>query len=471
MVVNGSIFTMETPNTETFTSLINQLGGLIGSNPDLEDICVSSNAKLWAKYKSFRSTKTYSDEADRAWDRSNAFFGIDIAEKKLSNNKNITLLSYSRAVPLNGYTPPFYKRLRDWNGYNHNAKSGILLENHGSINWNSDITLKTSSDTGDNVTFRDLFQAHGSPYYIKELDKFQWTFIDWFGFTHPINGEFSDQSAILDYLYNNNSHYNINLKNSYYVDSSAEYMHYNAIPYISDIASSGYLGLLGWNSSSPNNQYLLNTKSFSFSMVNNKPVINGFCPDMIIGTAAQGKGYLRDYIYDNAPAIKCAKDDFLFLGISFRSVDTAFNMNSEHRKIKIYYINKNLNQLPKSLSLSLFNKTDFNHNVPTNIAVGTTSPSEGGLTTNWAQGMFYIRTSKFWSAFENLAGGIYGGKFAFVYEDFTSIPYKRYLLTPYIELKFQNINKTVESLAGGAQVVFPENNLRPTDPDWNVAVN
>lgn len=52
-MINGNIFTIAGTNAEKFGTLLQQLGGLIGSRADLEDICVSSRVNKWAARKAF----------------------------------------------------------------------------------------------------------------------------------------------------------------------------------------------------------------------------------------------------------------------------------------------------------------------------------------------------------------------------------------------------------------------------------
>lgn len=119
---NGNIFTMNTPNTETLGSLLSQLGAIlgVGRRSDgkyyLADMCTASSIKKWAKYKPNEISKEVNiTEADRK--AANQGFSLS-----WTNNLN-TLVSYARATSCSWQYIKVtgWKRLRDFNGYNHSA--------------------------------------------------------------------------------------------------------------------------------------------------------------------------------------------------------------------------------------------------------------------------------------------------------------------------------------------------------------
>ena len=445
---NGTKFTMATPNTETFTSLLNQLSTIIGCNADLEDICVSRSANLWARYKSFPDQAYYSTDEERERRRSIMFYGIRIIEYNLDGNSTIKSLQFSRNLPLDGYTPPYYKRIRDWNGYDHSAKSGILLKQHDTASSNDTIVLETNPSTGDNVTMYDLLEKY-------DYDSYKWMYVDWFGFEHNLSGIYT-KDALLSYLFGNSTKLSVNLDQRFHSASDGGYMSLDYVPPKDTINAKSYLGVVGWEYASE--KMMLNTLSFFSSMMNPAPVsIDGWCPDMLIGTAARGKGYLRDNIYTGIN-IQCASDDFLFMGFTLKNISNEqFTMN----RVKIY-LWQGGTVFPKSLPISVYNKGDFNTAlVPKGAPIGVSHPSDS-ITTAWAQGMFYIRLDKIWN---HLVNG--SGYFAIVYEQTEKLPYTRQLLTPYVLLTLTNTNKLVSSY--DKKALLPE--AIPPSPDWNTMIN
>lgn len=446
---NGSKFTMATPNTEAFTTLLNQLGGLIGSSADLEDICVSSAANLWARYKSFAYQGYFSSDAERERIRTAMFYGIRIAEYGVEGNSAMKYLRFYRDTPDDGYTPPYYKRIRDWNGYNHSAKSAILLKQHDSASVTDTVVLETNAIADDNVSMRDLLVKYS------DMDSFMWKYVDWFGFEHDLSTVYTKDS-IMSYLFGNSSKISINIANKYFNAASGGYMSLDYIPPKVTINAKSHLGLAGWYF--PSDKRLLNAMTFSSTTINSAPVsIEGWCPDMLIGTAARGKGYLRDNIYTGIN-IDCASDDFLFMGFTLRNVSNeSFTMS----RLKIY-LYQGGTVVPKSLPISVYNKSDFNTAlVPNGAPLGVSKPTDS-ITTAWAKGMFFIRLDKIWS---NLVNGT--GYFAIVYEQTEKLPYSRQLLTPYVRLTLNNTNRLVSTF--DKKATLPE--VIPPSPNWNTVIN
>ena len=133
MAVNGSIFTMDDDNKVDFNTLKKQIQSILGSSSwDLEDMCASSLIKIGAKYKPVRSSTPSSiTEAERRevnW----GLLAKDNASIKTSvvwvdNEAGNTFTSYDLEKwdylrPRgNSVSPTEYNRIRDFDGYNHNA--------------------------------------------------------------------------------------------------------------------------------------------------------------------------------------------------------------------------------------------------------------------------------------------------------------------------------------------------------------
>ena len=133
MAVNGNIFTMGTPNTETFTALCQQLAGLIHSaSSDFEDIVASSMINPWAKHKPFRnSNPNFASETARAAARKEVNQGFDLTNAKIGANGSVSDIASKYDGNMNGWVylhprgasvnPVEYNRIRDFDGYDHGA--------------------------------------------------------------------------------------------------------------------------------------------------------------------------------------------------------------------------------------------------------------------------------------------------------------------------------------------------------------
>ena len=108
---NGNKFTMNTPNTEKLGDLLSQLGGIlgVGRRSDgkyyLADMCTASSINMWAYYKPIKAnTQANLTNAERIQ-----------AKHGLKQNSSTFYIEYDK--PSSGW----WKRLRDFNGYNHQA--------------------------------------------------------------------------------------------------------------------------------------------------------------------------------------------------------------------------------------------------------------------------------------------------------------------------------------------------------------
>lgn len=131
MAVSGNVFYMNDDNKETFTALCGQLAGLVRSaSTDFENIVASSLVNKWAKYKPFRNSAwNFASDAARDEARKSANQGFDISNAKVGSNGNVSAIASKYDGEDNGweylrprgiqYNEP--NRMRDFDGYNHNA--------------------------------------------------------------------------------------------------------------------------------------------------------------------------------------------------------------------------------------------------------------------------------------------------------------------------------------------------------------
>lgn len=139
MAINGSKFTMETPNTETTGELLSQLGSLlgVGTRDDgrfyLSDMCQSKRVNKASKIKPIRHPKkvnlTVSDfKGTTADNNRGVYYGIVFpAAASAELDEGISAIhdatyEYEQPRGVNGAEYVEYNRIRDFNGYDHNAK-------------------------------------------------------------------------------------------------------------------------------------------------------------------------------------------------------------------------------------------------------------------------------------------------------------------------------------------------------------
>ena len=139
MAINGSKFTMETPNTETTGELLSQLGSLlgVGTRDDgrfyLSDMCQSKRVNKASKIKPIRYDKTvnltYSEFKGMLTDNNRGvYYGIVFpAAASAELDEGISAIhdatyEYEQPRGINGAEYVEYNRIRDFNGYDHDAK-------------------------------------------------------------------------------------------------------------------------------------------------------------------------------------------------------------------------------------------------------------------------------------------------------------------------------------------------------------
>lgn len=112
------VFTIAEPNTETLGALLSQLGSLLGVGPradgrlHLADMCVADGVNIWSKRKPINSNK----EANITDDE------IDLYNYGLRQDPDTFYYYWVK--------PTTWKRLRDFDGYNHKAIPPIKNTEH-----------------------------------------------------------------------------------------------------------------------------------------------------------------------------------------------------------------------------------------------------------------------------------------------------------------------------------------------------
>jgi hypothetical protein len=247
----------------------------------------------------------------------------------------------------------------------------------------------------------------------------------------------------------------VNLQNQFFTasDENNTYMNLNYIPPLGQLNQPSYLSLAGWSVDA--DKTLLNPIGFRSSVIHASNLyVDGFSPNMVIGTAASGKGYLKDNIYTDIP-IECCQDDYLFMGFTLTNKQAALNYM---KNIRVFIWDGNPATFPKSAQLMTYNFGLANTELVLNQSIGSIGNTTSAVL--WSDGMFYIRMNYLWSELVN--NSIY---LAIVYEEADKMPKTRRLLTPYVRLTFRNNGKSVSSIALD-KITLP--NLKPTPPSWVV---
>lgn len=405
-----------------YDNAVREIGALlgVGAREDgmcrLADICRSASVNVWSKRKPFPSTKTsFASDAEKEAEMYSVFWGITSSVTLHPDNPIIYIQEwFRRTIPSD-----YFVRLRDFDGYNHVAKDGINIKSAPSVDAN--IVLEVNPDTGDNVTMRDVVDSYS-------FDSYEWMLIDPFGFYHSLSAKYGKQ-GLLDYLYGSGQ--KLSVKIADYANSAFNV--YTAIPSTGYTNKQWILGLVGWKSQLSEG-YVLNPVRFNDLRVSETLVkCNGFSPKMVLGTASMGKSVLYQHIYGDKGSIDCCSDDFLFLGCVIQNGMTTSLAGSNLRVLMITNISA---VKPYSTQLIQYNKA-----LDTPIASANSAGTGGGLGTNWANGMNYIRTSSIWT----IGGGTtnFAGFMAIAHYESAS---KIHLLTPYIRIGLKNNGTKVDDL-------------------------
>lgn len=454
--VNGNKVTIS--GTVDVDNLKQEIADLIGVPPREEgqfagrivssDLCISSGINIWAKDKPFLDV-AHSFESDTARDNARKldFYGLRAEENVHPDNAYVYLVEWEKKS-LTGYP----KRLRDFNGYNHSAKSGVLIKNAPSVN--SDIVLETNPDTGDNITMSDVLDLtdYGN------ASRYDWVVVDSFGFIHPIPaGGYTSKDALKNYLFGSSTKLSVNIYDDYTMQDN--YRDTSRVPAPPSAGIPGYywtIGLMakGRGSYWPNTRIILNPEQFRDSRLSlGRGVVSctGFTPNMVIGTAAHGRTRLADILYGDVDALDCCTDDFLFLGCEIKNIGTGL---LSMRNIRVLL--RTTTVVTKSIQLCRYD-LDVDTTLAANASTGVTMP--GLDPTGWADGMCYIRLNAIWNHYN-----AYGGTFAIAYynEDALIGQQKFVLLTPWVTIGLKNNGKNFNDL-DRPNAALPD--VRPV-PNW-----
>lgn len=397
----------------------------------LADVYRSPAVNAWSKNGPFGDT-AYNYPSDEARDAARVP-RMYSSRSALANNILVSMWSWYRStIPTDNPA-----RLLDFKGYNHYAQSGVLIKNTAT----DPITLETNPDTGDNITMADVMPLE------EFVDTYQWILVDPFGFVHTL-ASYSTRAAILEYLYGSSTKLTVSIND--YQDSRWNY--YEAIPAYPYIDGKWTLGLSARDSEGY--WEIMNPVQFTDLRIPNTIVrCIGFTPNMNWGTAAAGQKKLYNHLYGSDGPMECCTDDFLFLGVVIQNIGTSIISFSKLRVLMVTNVN--------SITPHMTQLGRYNQLLNSDLAIGGSAGTGGGLGTAWANGMCYIRTNGIW----NLGGGTtdFAGFMAIAYVESAS---KVTLLTPYIRIGLRNNGISYADL-DTPSATLPE--VKPV-PGWTTTI-
>lgn len=159
MAINGKVFNIADSNAEDSLTLFKQLRSVLGeTTDDPEVLFLSEKINQWAYFKPLKSgVLTWLSNADR----------INL-KHGLKQNSSTFYLEYDRV------SSGWWKRLRDFNGYNHAATPPIK----DTSRFNKTLSFSGGS-SGQIVLDTDAFFNSGSEIPLNEIAQFQ-TYANWY---------------------------------------------------------------------------------------------------------------------------------------------------------------------------------------------------------------------------------------------------------------------------------------------------
>lgn len=388
-----------------FPQCHNEIGDLFGV-PRMTNIreynnaiCTSKNINLWAKNKPFRYNAEYfNTDAERDAARRMSAYGIAADTTPHDRNSNV-FISKWKLADLSGY----WKRLKDFKGYNHNATGGVEMLNkdsYSTFSASTSILLKTESPTNDGVSLEDMLE-----YFVMPIKSYQWVLIDSYGFIYGLRS-FSTYEDLLANL-NSGDYY---FSGDGYTTSLSEWRN-NPIkptPYIPALPSGKLtIGLAGVTDSIPttsdsytkNRRLLFNSVNLTETRgnlmgVNTTFGVSGFNANMIIGSIHDGKAPLYSKMY-SGEVLNCCVDDCVFMGFQLyqNQQDSVNYALSNYLEVDVY-----VNGVPYWSRVPFYN----GGNSVSDFAVvkGQYYGSKGNNSGNaWSEGCFYFAPQQLFNAF------------------------------------------------------------------------
>lgn len=387
-----------------YNEAVNEIAALVGvgARSDgliyLSDVCQAKNINLWAKNKPFRyNAENFDSDAARDAARKASVYGIEADPTPHERNANVFINKWKKA-DLSGY----WKRIKDFAGYNHNATGGVEIANKDSYSTFSASTivlLNTETPTNDGVSLVEILE-----HYLVPFKSYQWVLIDSFGFVYNLRS-FSSYDDLLAKLNESDVYFAADE----FTTTLSEWRNnpMKPTPFL-PAKPSGKLtiGLAGLTDALPsisnpytqNRRLLFNSVELAETRSNQMGLtttfgVNGFDANMIIGSIHDGKAPL--YSKSAGEYIDCCIDDCIFMGFQLyqnlqESVKYSF---SNYLEVDVY-----VNGTPYWSRVPFYNGgesvADFT------LLQGQYYGSQGKNSGNaWSEGCFYFATQQLFEKF------------------------------------------------------------------------
>lgn len=389
-----------------FNEAVKEVASLVGVGAredgkiHLADVCQGSKINLWAKNKPFRYNAAFFDsDAERDAARRMSAYGIAADTTPHERNANVFINKWKKA-DLSDY----WKRLRDFEGYNHNATGGVEILNkdtYSEFSASTVVLLKTETPTNDGVSLEEMLE-----YFVMPIKSYQWVLIDSFGFVYGLRS-FSTYEDLLANL-NSGMRY-------FYADeftgSLSEWRKNPSkpTPFIPALPNGKLtLGLAGVTDSLPSisNPYTQNRRLLFNSIeltetrtnlmgINTTFGVSGFNANMLIGSIHDGKSPL--YNQRSGEYIDCCIDDCVFMGFQiYQNLQDSVQYSLStlnYLEVDVY-----VNGAPYWSAVPFYNGGDFASDLT--VVKGQLHGSQGKNSGNaWSEGCFYFATQQLFKAF------------------------------------------------------------------------
>ena len=394
----------------------------------LADVCTGEYINIWCKKKPFRSSKPFFDtDAERDDARARDMYGISVDAMEHNRNSNVSIAKW-KLSDLDG----FWKRIRDFEGYNHYATGGIEILNKSSysvFNSATNVLLKTETPSNDGVSMEEILK-----YFAMPLKAYQWVLIDSYGFIYGLRS-FASYDDLLANL-NNGNYY---LISGDYLSSLTNWRNNpaKATPYIPAMTNGQLtVGLAGVSDSIPttdnpytkNRRLLLNSLELTDKRVNQMGLsttfgVGGYGANMIIGSIYEGKSPLHSKMY-GGDVLECCIDDCIFMGFQiYQNLQDAVTYQiTNYLEVDVY-----VNGSPYWSRVPFYNGGDSIASFA--ITRGQYYGSQGLNDGNaWSEGCFYFAPQQLFKLFPNQTEFEIQLSIANYMQDFQGLPFAKFTI-------------------------------------------
>lgn len=432
-VNNGKVTLGSQYNYNVAASEIANLIG-VGRRDDgklhLADICMGRNINIWAKNKPFRSSQPFFDtNAERDEARARDMYGITVSMAPHERNNNVYISQWGKVDLAENW-----KRIRDFDGYNHNAKGGIEILNKSSysdFSSSTNVLLKTETPTNDGVSMGEILQHVTLP-----IKSYEWVLIDSYGFIYGLRN-FESYDDLLAYL-NSGMQYLVcdNFLTSW-DDWRNNPSPLKTTPFIPAMTGGQLtVGLAAVFDSTPtdNNPYtknqrlLLNSldlkeKRINFMGLNTTFGIKGYGANMLIGSIYEGKSPLHSKMYgDNA--LECCVDDCIFMGVQiYQNLHDAIDYDlTNYLEVDIY-----VNGSPYYSRVQFYNggNSSSTFTLAKDQLCGSRGENKGNA---WSEGCFFFAPQQLFNRFQDQTDFVIQLTVANYMQNFQGLPFVKFTI-------------------------------------------